>query len=907
MVLLHEKNVSDLVGIDEPIISRKSAPRDISNNAVTLNRNLLNEISKNFPSKQSAKFSEHLNFSLDSERPIQQWFKYREGYSIDMVREHIKGLPKGSIILDPFCGCGTTLLAAQELGFKSIGFEINPMSALVSKVKTRNYTKKTIEQLSTNLKSIKKLHRNNKKAEKPKLNIIDKIFVDKVLDAHLIFKSFIESIEDTLIREFFLVGWLSILEDTSNVYKEGNGLKYRNRKRTPNGYVAIDEKEYLQNNFPDDKFDFVKQKLISQINLMISDIDINKKPQALIIEDSAENINNYIDKNSITYTIFSPPYCNCFNYFKIFKIELWMGGFVSSYKEMRALNSRGMRSHVETKLKKNSDTSIDYVDQYASIIGDCKLWDKRIPLAVKGYFIDMKNILEKIFAVSKHEGECAIVVGNSAYGGVIVPTDLLLAKIGKEEGFSVKDIVVARPLSTSSQQRSLIQDRKEYLRESIVYLTKDDPRLDMKVHKVVEEIPKDVSVQKNVAYLIKNRGLTKLTHKFHRYPGKFIPHVPRWAINKYLGNKNGRVLDPFCGSGTTLVEANLLGKNAIGIDIDPIAQLVSKVKTTKLNESLLLKICNQIKQDLLSCGEAEVPKNIENIEHWFTNDTALKLTRIRILIDAVEKLDKDIYDFLLVCFIAIIRKASKADNQSQKTYVSHTYPKKHIDPIELFLLTVEDYCSRIISFCREQSSSHVSTIILNANHLTSNNDSNILNTVGAVDLIVTSPPYVKSVDYVYNQMLEYYWLGDLFNTSRRSEQNELKKLYIGTEKVLASEYSKPIITGIKEIDTISNVIYSKNKKHGYIVGKYFSDLIDNFGSMCSILKKGGHYVSVVGDSIVSNEVVPVHKLIQLCGAKRGFRVKSVFAYEIRNRHMRFPRKGRGGLVKYDWIIDFEKE
>ena len=71
---------------------------------------------------------------------------------------------------------------------------------------------------------------------------------------------------------------------------------------------------------------------------------------------------------------------------------------------------------------------------------------------------------------------------------------------------------------------------------------------------------------------------TYLTHGLHSYPAKFIPHIPRWFLGKY-SQLRSTVLDPFCGSGTALVEANMLGMHALGVDINPLSSLLVRAKT----------------------------------------------------------------------------------------------------------------------------------------------------------------------------------------------------------------------------------------------------------------------------------------------------------------------------------------
>src|ERR687884_836238 len=101
---------------------------------------------------------------------------------------------------------------------------------------------------------------------------------------------------------------------------------------------------------------------------------------------------------------------------------------------------------------------------------------------------------------------------------------------------------------------------------------------------------------------LQNADTRYATHSFHPYSAKYIPHIPHYLISE-LSKKNDVILDNFMGSGTTLVESKILGRNAIGIDINPLACLVSKVKITNLRKSDLKKIsmiATSMKQDILA-------------------------------------------------------------------------------------------------------------------------------------------------------------------------------------------------------------------------------------------------------------------------------------------------------------------
>lgn len=898
--------VNDLVSGEIPT-SRKSIVQVPDLKIHGVNRELLNSLSEEVAASPINGFAGLVNFGPTAHRPIHRWFWYREGYSIDLVKELIKELPKGSVVLDPFCGAGTTLLASRELGLPSVGCDVNPISILVSKVKTRNYDSQTKEEIATQIALLKRAKKSMLADDKPRLQIIDKVYDADVLHALLVYRRQINGISTPEVRDFLFVAWLSILEQVSNVYKEGNGIKYRNRKRTDNGYIQVDLSAWQTAALPEDRFAYVKAVLLNKLAEMQGDLELMPKRQinATVIEDGAENLTKHLHENSVAMAVFSPPYCNCFNYFKMYKVELWMGGFVESYDDLKVLNRRGLRSHVETILKRTDDFEVPEVEQYAKLLDGLELWDKRIPNAVRGYFIDMSKVLESLVKVLKPTGKAVIVVGNSAYGGVVIPTDALLAKIATRVGFRVEKLSVARSLTTSSQQRSMLGDRMSYLRESILILVKDDPRLIDRELIPVDELPIEDAARRNQVFAIKNSGLTAGPHKFHRYPGKFIPHLPRWAIQRYIGKTSNKfLLDPFCGSGTTLVEARLHNVPSFGIDVDPIAKLVSRVKTRTIDIPRLENAISKLAQKLGSAERARFCPAISTLSHWFNEKAIRDLGIIR---DAIEEYreEVEIYEFLLVCFVAIIRRASNADNQTQKTYVSHTKLKNPPPAIPLFLETLIDYSARSTEFAKKVKTSAPARIIDGCD---ARNFSDLWATQNLpnIDLIVSSPPYLNSVDYVYNQMAEYFWVGDLYEMETQAKQNEHKRNYVGTMKVDASTYKNQLVTGLDQVDTVIAAVAKKSQKNGYVVAKYFKDMLSHFDEASKILRPGGHYVSIVGDSLVSGEPIMVHELVAECAKSAGFSLEGRFGYEIRNRHMRFPRMGRGGIVRYDWILEMVK-
>lgn len=420
----------------------------------------------------------------------------------------------------------------------------------------------------------------------------------------------------------------------------------------------------------------------------------------------------------------------------------------------------------------------------------------------------------------------------------------------------------------------------------------------------VEELPNN-NIENGQLFNITSNNVSYLTHNIHKYPAKFIPQIPRWAIKKYLKEDNKLVLDPFCGSGTTLVESLLTSNNCVGLDVDPLALMISKVKTTIIDSQELLKTKDNLIKELNIPREEVFRPKLHTLEHWFNEKAIKDLGLLRNLIDEYKD-NKDIYDFLMVTFSSIIRKVSNADDQSQKTYVSHTNIKNPPLVIPTFIKRLEMYIDRLILFSNSvNKNNHASILKKDARDFNLTWEDYNLN---EIDLGVTSPPYIKAVDYIYNQMAEYFWIGDIFNLETQKKQNVYKKKYVGTKQVKAEVYRKKLPkTRIDKIDDLVFKISEKDTKHAYIVAKFFVDMEKNFEAVYSLLKEDSHYIMVIGNNSVNGYYVPSHEFLIECAKKAGFKYSNHFGYNIRNRYMRFPRKGRGGLIKEDWVLDFVKE
>lgn len=407
----------------------------------------------------------------------------------------------------------------------------------------------------------------------------------------------------------------------------------------------------------------------------------------------------------------------------------------------------------------------------------------------------------------------------------------------------------------------------------------------------VSDIPLNVQLPFDSTIKITTNHVNRLIHGLHKFPSKFIPNIPRWCINAF-SEENNTILDPFVGSGTTLVEAKISSRNSYGVDIDPLSKLITKVKTTPLNEENLISNKNWLINELNeSFNDVKIP-NIPNKYHWFKPRVLEELAVIKKFIYKIK--DDDIRDFFLVCFSSIIRKVSNADDEGQKTYVYSKNKKPFLSPIKYFLQIIELQTKNILEFSKVCSPNFAKLINKDAQNIELDNYS--------VDLAITSPPYINAIDYILTQKLEYYWL----NLIEMNKISEFRKKYIGTDRVYVADYSNFHKFGLRKLDEILSKIYKKNKAHSFIVYKYFADMKVNLEEVYRVLKHDSRYCVVVGDNTISGVYVPTYELLTKIAEKVGFQLENRFSYLIRNRFMRFPRKGRGGLIKKDWIIILRK-
>ena len=399
-------------------------------------------------------------------------------------------------------------------------------------------------------------------------------------------------------------------------------------------------------------------------------------------------------------------------------------------------------------------------------------------------------------------------------------------------------------------------------------------------------------------------------HGFHTYPAMMIPQVAKRLIEMYGKDKNV-LLDPFMGSGTALLEATVHKnfKKAYGIDINPLALLIAKVKTTPIDpkkaKEEYKKLMSRCKNDrkAINFRQKEIKKpKFFNIDFWFKSGVVTDLAIIKENINKIE--DKDIKEFFLIAFSETVRNVSNTRNREYKLYrMSQKMLAKH-DPnaFEEFGSKSEKNIHSMAEYHNEHNPKcNVNILAEDTRNLTSI-------PANSVDLIVTSPPYGDSrttVAYGQFSRLGLQWLGHDKSSVINIDKTSLggiptKDLTNG----LGSPTLKKILNQIVEIDP----------KRAKDVLSFYVDFDRCVKELHRVTKNGAFLCFVVGNRTVKGVQIPTDEIIlELFQAKNHYKHHNTFIRNI--PHKRMPTKNsptnisgnHAVTMNEEWIVVMEKQ
>lgn len=379
----------------------------------------------------------------------------------------------------------------------------------------------------------------------------------------------------------------------------------------------------------------------------------------------------------------------------------------------------------------------------------------------------------------------------------------------------------------------------------------------------------------------------RATHLIHPYPAKILRQIPAlFAASNRFSQPGQAILDPFAGSGTVLLEAQLAGRSAIGIDINPLAALIATVKTTNLEPAKL-----QLRLPTILTRASEIPWNaarlpaVVNADYWYTRAAQRSLARVALAIGDVRSPAER--RFFLIAFSHCARRVSRASphfsvpvmHQPQKFPKGH--PMHHWKaPGGSFAEVAEEF-SRLANLNIERMQELKSFGSLPRSEVIQG-DSRAVNELvraSSIDLIITSPPYLGAQKYVRASSLSLGWLGFLDEMTLR----DLEKQTVGREHLTAIERTRKLVSGIKAADGIIARVARRNPIRAAIASTYLDDMAAAVTGIAKSMRPGGWLVLVIGRNNLCGEGFATPEYVDEQLIKAGFRPQLHLIDDIRSR------------------------
>lgn len=389
----------------------------------------------------------------------------------------------------------------------------------------------------------------------------------------------------------------------------------------------------------------------------------------------------------------------------------------------------------------------------------------------------------------------------------------------------------------------------------------------------------------------------QITHCYHDYPARMIPQIARQFFKLFGKKTAATVFDPYCGTGTSLVEGFIRGFDVIGSDLNPLARLIAKSKVTSIKLNDLDRKINAFNRRVLQNPTTDYITNISGVsrlDFWFKEDVAQKLSFIKSFIEEIS--DCKIKLFFQVAFSETVREVSNTRTSEFKLY---RYNKK---TLENFQPDVFGIMSSKLTRNRKGLFDFLS--IIGKLPKIPNSDVYELNTVENVppslsekiDYVITSPPYGDSqttVAYGQYSRLSAAWL----------DLNEPAKT---DSKLMGSKRAKQIESfDCEKLDYAIEKISQADEKRAKDVSSFYADLRKSISNTSKLLKKNGIACYVVGNRCVKSVCLPTDSAVQTFFEKNKFEHLKTFHREIPNKRMPLRNSPSNKVGKTEKTMDRE--
>ena len=793
---------------------------------------------------------------------------------------------RGEVVWDPFGGSGTCALEALLLGRRAISSDVNPLATLITRAKC---TALSPEQRSAlimlhdrlraivqdhNLPSVLKNASHRFEKLVPAVPHLDKWFEPTAVTELAYILSEILTLPDEVSRDFARVSLSSIVLGASN--QDGETRYAWREKDLPPGRVL---RNYCQALIGGLQKHEPMERLLGYRRATCITGDIRQ------LDDEPS-----LAPDSVDLVVTSPPYANATDYHLYHRFRLFWMGF-----DPRQMAQREIGSHLRHQREKRG----------------FELYGEEMLLGLKAIRTRLRP------------GRYAVlIVGDSVFDGQTIRTAEHLAGQADANGLEVVGLL-SRPVHAT--RRSFISAARRTRSEDLLVLRRPprkltlvfqpppyrmwDHEVDLRAREIESVLgqkpqytggrltaqldPYQVDSAQRLAFthqilsvptgptwrtwqsVLENGDAMSarkdpkyLTHGIHAYKGKFYPQLAKSLLNLANVKHGDLVLDPFCGSGTVLLESQLNGVESVGCDLNPLAVLVSRAKTAVATESpvALDRTITRFQQlietdhshnDDLSRFAVELRGDIDN---WFPTPVARRLAWVMGLIDRETNVAAKLV--LQTLLSSIIREVSQQEPADLRIRRRKT-PLKDAPVLDLLRRRLEVFRARLQDFGERSSAAPVGFPSSRVVEGDVSLPSTLTDLKGRVTCVVTSPPYATALPYIDTDRLSLLVVLGVPGPRRAAlehgltgsreirdrERRELESVIDspGLRERLHSETAARIVRRVRSLNAGDDVGF-RRRNMAALLFRYFSGMRQVFENVDTAMIPGGHLFFVIGDN-----------------------------------------------------------
>lgn len=364
------------------------------------------------------------------------------------------------------------------------------------------------------------------------------------------------------------------------------------------------------------------------------------------------------------------------------------------------------------------------------------------------------------------------------------------------------------------------------------------------------------------------QNYASLYPNLHKYPATMLPQIGLELLREFGASKNGALLDPFCGSGSSFVSALDFGiKNVVGFDLNPLAIMISSARLSYIDSRELLesrdKLLTQIAQNLMENQATDLTplQNITNLDFWLEKDAQRHLA---IIFSAIKQVPNNaIKNLFTLAFSETLRESSYTRNNEFKLFRMKDFARYKPDSHAIFNKFIANITNDYLHFY--QPKLHDFTYKLKLAQFSGG---------GGFETVLTSPPYGDSKTTVaYGQFSTFIneWLG--FKEARK-----LDSALMGGKKA-KTLYEKGVMREI--IAQIARI----SPKRALEISSFYYDLESHIKIIANALNIGGKAFYIIGNRRVKNTTLPTDKFIAEAFCALNFKHLATIRRKISNKSM----------------------